>query len=185
MSFDKLLNIKPTMEQIELLKNEEYDKYYSIYGVDIYGFQKYNKEYKSKFLNYIEYIYIILSHFIYLENNCHYKNMNYYNNIEFDSNITWFEYLGNKNYLGIKTNLNHFLAEFLLNIYNAIFNINPYLLNYYFECFDDENYTIETIIQNMNNLYHKTNDNNYSQKNNCYYLTINQIIDILNYKILI
>jgi hypothetical protein len=187
--FIKLLTNKPTKDQLKLLENEEYEKYYSIYGIDIYGFENYNSNNKN-ILRFEEYICKILFHFRYLEIISDDRDYYYYNNIEFDSNQTWFEYLGNQNLVGIKTNLNYHLANIILKIYNAVFSNNSYLLysciiDYKTGCFYNIAYDYNTIIKEIDDDFYKKNDNNYSQKNNCYYLTINQIIDIFNYKIYI
>ena len=197
--FIKLLTFKPNKEQLELLQKEKYDEYYSKYGIDIYGFQSYNidKESINSFIQYEDIINKVLFHFRYLEMTSKNKKINYYNHSEFDSNQSWFEYSGNQEFIGIKSSLNYHLIKFLLLIYYSIFDVNYSSLDYWFELYgynndnnNNEDYTVDSIINNMNKMVHKSNKDDFTtefiKKNKnkkTYYLTISQIIDIFNYKI--
>ena len=109
--------------------------------------------------------------------------MHYYTHSECDSQVTWFEYLGNRKLIGIKSCLNASLIEFALQIYYSIFSINSDSLLYYMYLFSDlDDMDIISDLVLKKKILEKKNDEMYGDINptdNCYYLTIKDILDIL------
>ena len=186
MQFDKLL-AAPNEEQVSLIKEFKYKEYVEKYGIDIYGINTYNDSFDEIFALDNE-ITSSLKYLRYLEITSKNKNMHYYTHSECDSQVTWFEYLGNRKLIGIKSCLNSSLIEFALQIYYSIFSINSDSLLYYMYLFSDlDDMDIISDLVLKKKILEKKNDEMYGDINptdNCYYLTIKDILDIYNYKLI-